>query len=163
YLNEGDWAERFEAEIARRLNVRHVVACTSGTMALFLSLAALGVTHGDEVIVPDVTFIASANAVSLTWAKPVLFDINPSTLPIDPSAAERAITSRTKAIMPVHITGRPADMTSIMKLARSKGLYVVEDAAEGFMSRVNGKYLGTIGDAGCLSFSPNKTITTGQG
>ncbi len=163
YLNEGDWAERFEQEIARRLNVKHVVACTSGTSALFLSLAALGVGHGDEVLVPDVTFIASANAVTLTGAKPVLVDVNPHTLTLDPVAMERAITPRTKAIMPVHITGRAADMTTIMKIARARGLYVVEDAAEGFMSRAHGGYLGTIGDAGALSFSPNKTITTGQG
>jgi perosamine synthetase len=163
YLNEGEWAERFEQELSRRLNVKHAVACTSGTMALFLSLAALGIGHGDEVIVPDITFIASANAVTMTGAKPVLVDIDPRTLTIDLAATERSLTARTKAIMPVHVTGRAADMAGIMKLARSKGLFVVEDAAEGFTSRVNGKFLGTIGDAGCLSFSPNKTITTGQG
>lgn len=163
YLNEGDVTERFERAIAERLQVKHAVATTSGTSALALSLIGLGVGHGDEVIVPDVTFIATANAVTLAGATPILADVDPRTLNLDPRAFERAITRRTKAVMPVHVTGRAADMRAIGEIAKQQGLFVVEDAAEGFTSKHEGRYLGTFGDAGCLSFSPNKTITTGQG
>lgn len=163
YLNEGDVTERFENELAGLLGVKHVVAVTSGTAAISLALAGVGVGPGDEVIVPDLTFIATANAVSLIGARSVLVDVNPRTLTLDPEAAARAITPRTKAIAPVHVSGRGADMPELLDLARRQGLAVVEDAAEGFLSKKYGKYLGTHGNAGCLSFSPNKTITTGQG
>jgi len=163
YLNDGEVTERFEREIARLLGVRHAVAVTSGTSAIFLSLAALGVGPGDEVIVPDVTFIATANAVSLTGARPVLVDIDPRSLNISPEAFERAITARTKAVVPVHVSGRGNNLPQVLEIARSRGLFVVEDAAEAFMSSIAGGYLGTFGDTGCFSFSPNKTITTGQG
>jgi perosamine synthetase len=163
YLNDGDVTTRFEQEVARLVGAKHGVAVTSGTVALFLALAGVGVGPGDEVIVPDVTFVATANAVVLTGAKPVLVDVDPATLNIDPEAVAASVTSRTKAVMPVHVSGRPADMPAIMDVAGAHGLFVVEDAAEAFMSAVNGKYLGTFGHAGCLSFSPNKTITTGQG
>lgn len=163
YINEGQITERFEKELGTLLGVRHVVAVTSGTAAIYLALAGVGVGAGDEVIVPDVTFIATANAVAMTGARPVLVDVDPRSLNIDPAAAERAITGRTRAIVPVHVSGRAADMRSILEVASRHGLVVVEDAAEGFVSRLDGRYLGTIGRAGCLSFSPNKTITTGQG
>jgi perosamine synthetase len=163
YINEGDVTERFEKAIAKLVGVKHAIGSTSGTMALFMALKAAGIKHGDEVIVPDLTFIASANAAELTGAKVVLVDIDPKTLTICPDSAKRAITSKTKAIMPVHVSGRGADMDAIMKLAKAQKLAVIEDAAEALMSTVNGKRLGTIGVAGCLSFSPNKTITTGQG
>lgn len=163
FLNDGDVTTRFEQEIARLVGARHAVAVTSGTTALFLALAGLGVGPGDEVIVPDVTFIATANAVVLAGAKPILVDIDPATLNMDPEAMAGAITGRTKAVMPVHVSGRSADLRAILEICRAHGLFVVEDAAEAFMSAVKGKYLGTVGHAGCLSFSPNKTITTGQG
>lgn len=163
YLNDGDVTERFERSLADRLGIKHVVAVTSGTAAITLALAGLGVGAGAEVIVPDVTFIATANAVTLTGAKPVLVDIDCRTLNLDPEAAARAITPRTRAIVPVHVSGRAAAMQSVLDLARRSGLYVVEDAAEAFMSRHSDGYLGTLGHAGCLSFSSNKTITTGQG
>jgi perosamine synthetase len=163
YLNEGDVTEQFEAELARRLGVTHVVSATSGTAALFMSLAAVGIQPGDEVVVPDLTFIATANAVTLAGGTTVLADIDRRTLNLDPGAFERAITSRTRAVIPVHVTGRGADMTSIMRIAKAHGIAVVEDAAEAFMSKKDGKQLGTFGIAGCFSFSPNKTITTGQG
>ena len=118
---------------------------------------------GDEVIVPDVTFIATANAVTLTGASPVLVDIDPRTLTLDPQRTERAITTRTKAIVPVHVSGRAADLGAIMDIAQRHGLLVVEDAAEAFLSKHDGKCLGTFGIAGCFSLSPNKTVTTGQG
>jgi len=163
YVNDGDVTEEFERRIAALLDVRHAVMVTSGTAAITAALLALGVQPGDEVIVPDITFIATANAAVLAGAKPVLADVDPHTLNIDPEAICRAITPKTRAIVPVHVSGRAADMEAIMAVASAHGLAVVEDAAEGFVSRHKGKYLGTIGHAGCLSFSPNKTITTGQG
>jgi perosamine synthetase len=163
YLNDGAVTETFEVELAKRLNVKHVVTTTSGTTALYLALKAVGIGHGDEVIVPDITFIASANAVSMTGATPVLVDVDSTTLNICPAAIEMAITSRTRAIMPVHISGRAADMHSIGKIAASRDLHVVEDAAEALLSFHEGKALGTFGIMGCFSLSPNKTISTGQG
>jgi perosamine synthetase len=163
FVNDGEVTEKFEREIARLVGARHAVAVTSGTAALYLSLKALGVGHGDEVIVPDVTFIATANAVTMAGAKAVLADVDPQTLALSPSACAQAITPRTRAIMPVHVSGRAGTITGILSLAESHGLPVVEDAAEALLSRHQGKYLGTLGRAGCFSFSPNKTITTGQG
>jgi perosamine synthetase len=163
YLNDGDVTTAFERRIATLFGARHAVATTSGTTAIFLALAGVGVGAGDEVIVPDVTFIATANAVRLTGATPVLVDVDSETLNIDPARARAAITPRTKAIVPVHVSGRAADLPSILALATEHALAVVEDAAEALMSRSAGRALGTFGIAGCLSFSPNKTITTGQG
>jgi perosamine synthetase len=163
YVNEGEVTEELERRIADLLNVKHAVMMTSGTAAITAALLAVGVQSGDEVIVPDITFIATANAVVLAGARPVLVDVNPHTLNIEPEAICRAITGRTRAIVPVHVSGRAAEMAAILDIAKTRGLAVVEDAAEGFVSRHRGKYLGTIGNAGCLSFSPNKTITTGQG
>jgi perosamine synthetase len=163
YINEGEVTERFERHIAERVGARHAVATTSGTTAIFLALAARGIGHGDEVIVPDVTFIATANAVTLAGATPVLVDVDPETLNVDPDAVERAIGPRTRAITPVHVTGRSADMEAICAIAKKHALAVVEDAAEALCSRHKGRALGTWGDAGCFSFSPNKTITSGQG
>jgi perosamine synthetase len=163
YLNDGDVTERFERSVAGRVGSKHAVAVTSGTTAIFLALVAAGVRAGDEVVLPDVTFIATANAVQLAGGKPVLADVDERTLTLDPVAFERAITSRTRAVVPVHVSGRAADMAAIAKVAQEHGIAVVEDAAEAFISRVDGRALGTIGVAGCLSFSPNKSITTGQG
>lgn len=163
YVNEGDVTERLEKALAARLGVRHAIATTSGTAAIFLGLRGLGIGPGDEVIVPDLTFIATANAVHLTGATPVLVDIDAKTLNIAVDATERAIGPRTKAIVPVHVSGRGADMQALVELARARKLVIVEDAAEALLSKHCGKYLGTWGQAGCFSFSPNKTMTTGQG
>ena len=163
FLNDGDVTRDFERQMAIALGARYAVAVTSGTAALFLSLAALGVQHGDEVIVPDVTFIATANAVTLAGATPRCVDIDPATLGMDPDAFERAITPRTKAVVPVHVSGRAAGIDRILNIAHAHGVIVVEDAAEALRSRHRGRCLGTFGRAGCFSFSPNKTITTGQG
>lgn len=163
FLNDGEYTTRFEEKVAELLGCKYAIAVTSGTAAMFLALKALGVGRDDEVIVPDMTFIATANAVEMCGAKPVLTDIDPNTLTIDPKAVEDAITKKTKVIMPVHVSGRAADMESILKIAGKYQLDVVEDAAEAFMSKRSGKYLGTFGIMGCLSFSPPKIITTGQG
>jgi len=163
FLNDGEVTTRFEKQVAGLLGCKHVVAVTSGTAAIFLALAGIGVGVGDEVIVPDVTFIATANAAILTGAKPVLVDVDPQRLTLDPHGAQRAITQRTKAIVPVHVSGRAADLDAILDIGRRYGIQVVEDAAEAFLSKRQGRCLGTFGIAGCFSLSPNKTITTGQG
>ena len=163
FPNEGELAVLFENKISDLLGCKHAVAVTSGTAAIFLSLKALGVGHGDELIVPDVTFIATANAVEMCGAKPVLVDVSSKTMNIDADAFAKAITTKTKAVIPVHVSGRAVDMESIKKIAEENNLEIVEDAAEGFMSKHKGEYLGTFGKTGCFSFSPNKTITTGQG
>lgn len=163
YLNDGDVARRFERQFAEMVGAPYAVAVTSGTAAIFMGLAACGVGPGDEVLVPDLTFIATANAVRLTGATPVLVDIDRATLTMDPAAAERAITTRTKAIVPVYVTGRAGTLSQILALAKARKLAVVEDAAEAFLSRHNGRCLGTLGKAGCFSFSPAKTFSTGQG
>lgn len=163
FLNDGEFTTRFEQKLAGLLGCKHVVAVTNGTSALFLALAASGIGPGDEVIVPDITFIATANAVTMTGAKSVLVDVDSDTLNMSPSEFRNAITPRTKAVIPVHISGRPADMPTILEIAKNHDLQVVEDAAEALLSKLNGKCLGTFGQAGILSFSPNKTITTGQG
>ena len=163
FVNEGPLTAELEKQIANLVGAKYATATTSGTAAIFLSLKALGIGHGDEVIVPDVTFIATANAVDLCGAKPILVDINPKDLTISIDAIKKTITSKTKAIVPVHVTGRGADMAAITEIAEKHGLFVVEDAAEALTSKQGNQYLGTFGDLGCFSFSANKTISTGQG
>ncbi|MFP4323559.1 MAG: DegT/DnrJ/EryC1/StrS family aminotransferase [Anaerolineales bacterium] len=163
FPNDGAYTTRFEDEIRAICETDHAVAVTSGTMALAAALMACGVGAGDEVIVPDITFIATANAVSLCGAVPVLVDVRLADFTLDPAAVARAITPRTKALIPVHVSGRAAQMDALMSLAAEHGLVIIEDAAEGLGSRWGGRPLGSIGAAGCFSFSPAKTITTGQG
>lgn len=163
FINEGEFTKNFEQKIAELVGAKYAIATTSCTIALFLALKALGVGKGDEVIVPDITFIATANAAELTGATPVLVDVEEATLNMNPEAFRAAITPRTKAVMPVHVSGRPAKIAEIMAIAREHNIVVVEDAAEALMCKHEGKYLGTFAEAGCYSFSPNKTITTGQG
>jgi len=163
FLNDGKVTEEFAGRIAKLVDAKFGLGVTSGTSAIYLSLVALGIGHGDEVIVPDITFIATANAVSMACGTPVLVDVDLSTLNISVAALEAAITSKTKAVVPVHVSGRAAEIENIVRIARERGLAVVEDAAEAFCSRHNGRHLGTFGQTGCFSFSPNKVITTGQG
>ncbi|MCL5432743.1 MAG: DegT/DnrJ/EryC1/StrS family aminotransferase [Patescibacteria group bacterium] len=163
FLNEGDFTTRFEKKIAKLLDCKYSVSVTSGTIAMYLSLKAINVKFGDEVIVSDMTFIATANAVSMCGAKPVLVDVDRNSLMIDPKELEKAITKKTKALIPTHISGRPANMEKLIDIANKHNIFVVEDAAEAFMSMHNGKFLGTFGITGCFSFSPQKIITTGQG
>jgi perosamine synthetase len=163
FLNDGDVTEQFAQTIAKLTGAKFGVGVTSGTTAIYLSLMALDVGHGDEVIVPNLTFIATANAVSMTGATPVLADVDPDTLNLSVKAMEAAVTSRTKAVVPVHVSGRAADIENIVDVAGESALAVVEDAAEAFCSRFKARCLGTFGHTGCFSFSPNKIITTGQG
>lgn len=145
------------------LGAKHAVAVTSGTAALFCALKACGTEPDDEVIVPDLAFIATANAVTLTGARPVLVDIDPNRLTIDPQAMRRALTPRTKAVIAVHVSGRAADLTEILSITQRHKLIVIEDAAEALGSAFQGKLLGTFGAAGCLSFTATKLVTSGQG
>lgn len=163
WLTQGYYVNRFERLFAEYHGVKHALAVCNGTAALHLALAALGLKPGDEVIVPDLTFVATANAVMYTGAKPVFVDVDPVTWTIDPKLIESAITRRTRAIVPVHLYGVPAAMEAINALAVKYGLFVVEDCAEALGASIGGKKVGTLGDVGCFSFYGNKTITTGEG
>src|SRR5271166_273827 len=163
YINDGPTTRRLESAIAERLGVKRAVAVSSGTAAISLGLMAVGIGPGDEVIVPDLTFIATANAVRLAGAEVKLVDVEPYRFTLDPEKAAVAIGPRTKAIVPVDVNGRGADYESLETLCAEHGLKLVCDAAEALGSRWHGRYLGTFGDAGCFSFSANKTVTSGQG
>jgi len=159
----GDYIRSFEASFASRVGATHGIATANGTVSLHLALEALGIGDGDEVIVPDFTFAASANTVMHTGARPVLVDVDPDTWCLSVETIERAITPRTRAIMPVHVFGRPAPMTEIAALARSRGLFVIEDCAEAHGARYDGKPVGSFSDVASFSFFGNKIITTGEG
>ncbi len=159
----GRYITRFEEAFAAWCGMPYGIACSSGTAALHLSLVALGIGPGDEVIVPDFTLIVSANTVILAGAKPVLVDVDPKTWCLDPKRIEEKITPRTKAIMPVHMYGHPCDMPAILEIARRHDLAVIEDCAEAHGAEIAGRKVGTFGDAGCFSFYGNKILTTGEG
>ena len=163
YLNDGPLTREFEAKIEEICKVDHAIAVTSGTAAISLALMALGVGRGDEVIVPDLTFIATANAVRLAGAIPILVDIEPYRFAIDCDKIQRSVTSRTKAIVSVDVNGRGANYYFLEDYCKKNNLYLVCDSAEAFGSKYGGRPLGSFGDAAALSFSANKTITTGQG
>ncbi len=147
-----------ERDVAEYIGVQHAVGVASGTDALYLSLRALGIGQGDEVLLPAFTFFASAGAVLLSGAKPVLVDIDPLTYCIDVDRLEERITPRTKAIMPVHLFGHPAEMDTITSVAETHGLRVVEDNAQAIGAEYKAKRTGSIGDVGCLSFFPSKNL-----
>ena len=159
----GTYIGRFEQEFAHYVGVSHAITVNNGTVGLYLALHALGIGPGDEVLVPDMTFVATVHAVLQVGATPVLVDVEPDTWCIDPHAAERAITSRTRAIIPVHIYGHPADMQAILILARKYELFVIEDAAEAHGAQVDHQQVGSFGKLGVFSFYGNKIITTGEG
>ena len=163
WIAEGPKVREFEEKVASICEVKYAVAVSNGTTALYVGLKALGIGEGDEVVVPDLTFIASANAVKLTGATPVFVDVDEKTLNIEPEATEKAVTERTKAIMPVHLYGQAADMDEVMRIAEKHSLYVIEDAAEAIGVKFNGKPVGGFGNVNCLSFYADKTITTGEG
>ncbi|QDU90517.1 Putative pyridoxal phosphate-dependent aminotransferase EpsN [Pirellulimonas nuda] len=159
----GEFVDRFEQEFAAYVGCEHGVSVSNGTTALHLALLALGIGPGDEVIVPTLTYVASANAVAYTGATPVFVDSLPGTWAMDPDDVRRVITTRTRAIMPVHLYGCPCDMTALMGIAQQHGLLVVEDCAEAIGTKVNDRHVGTFGDLAIFSFYGNKTITTGEG
>ena len=161
--SKGKYVSKFEQEFANYIGARHATAVSNGTVAIHLALAALGIGSGDEVIVPSLTYIASVNAISYTGATPVFVDSLPGTWQMDPNDVKRKITSRTAAIMVVHLYGHACDMDPIMEIARSNELFLVEDCAEAFGTYYHGKHVGTFGDISTFSFYGNKTITTGEG
>lgn len=167
-LVHGEECEWFERELASYLKCKDVVVVSSGTAALHLALVALGIGQGDAVLVPDFTFPATANVVELVGARPILVDVDLHTYNITPENIRKAIIAwngreKIRAIMPVHEFGCPADMTTIMQIAKEYDLLVIEDAACGLGAVHRGQKVGTFGDAGCFSFHPRKAITTGEG
>lgn len=163
YLTQGPKVEELEGMVAALVGTEHAFAVTSATTALHLSLVALGIGPGDEVLVPDFTFPATANVVVQQGATPVLVDIDLSTFSVDPHDLERRVTPRSRAIMPVHPFGLCADMDPILDVAERHGLAVVEDAACALGATYRGRQAGSMGLAGCFSFHPRKSITTGEG
>lgn len=159
----GQYIERFEYAFAAYCGTRYALAVSNGTTALHLALVAVGIKSGDEVIVPDLTFVATANAVAYTGATVIPVDIEAASLCIDPRAIGAAISPRTRAIIPVHLYGQPAQMDAILALARQHNLLVVEDAAEAPGAEFHGGKVGSFGDCGIFSFYGNKIITSGEG
>jgi perosamine synthetase len=161
--SKGKFVNLFEESFSKFTGIKHSAVVSNGTVALHLALLALGIGESDEVIVPTFTYIASVNAIKYVNAKPVFVDSNPVTWQIDPSKIREKISKKTKAIMAVHIYGHPCDMNVIMKLAKEKNLYVIEDCAEAIGTYYNNKHAGSFGDIATFSFFGNKTITTGEG
>jgi perosamine synthetase len=159
----GSYVDRFEAEFAAMCGVRHAIACCNGTAALHLALVALGVGPGDEVIVPSLTFVSTANAVHQCGATPVFCDSDERTWSIDHARAEHLIGPRTRGIIPVHLYGVPAEMTALAAVARRHGLWILEDAAEAHGATHMGQRTGSMGTMGAFSFYGNKILTTGEG
>lgn len=159
----GSFVKKFENLCAKFINTKYAVSCSSGTAGLHLVMRALGIKEGDEVIVPSLTFIATANCVTYTGGKPVFVDVEPEYFTIDVNEIEKHITKKTKAIIPVHLYGHPSKMDSIMKIAKRYKLWVVEDAAEAIGAEFKDGKVGGIGDIGVFSFYGNKIITTGEG
>jgi dTDP-4-amino-4,6-dideoxygalactose transaminase len=162
-LAQGPEVAAFENEFSNVVDQRHCITVNSGTSGLHVSLTAVGIKKGDEVIVPSFTFAATANSVALTGATPIFVDIDPQSFNIDPIAIEAAITPRTRAIQPVHLYGQPAAMKEIMAIAARHGLLVIEDAAQAHMAALDGTPVGAFGIAGVFSFYPTKNMTSGEG
>jgi perosamine synthetase len=161
--SKGKFVDQFEKMFARYCGVKYGIATSSGTTALHLALACLGIGPGDEVIVPTLSFIATANVVTYCGAKPVFVDSLGDTWNLDPAAIEKAVTRRTRAIIVVHLFGHPAHMHEVCAIAAKHGLHVIEDACEAHGSEYRGARVGSLGTMGCFSFYGNKIITTGEG
>lgn len=162
-LSMGGYVRLFEERMAATIGVKHAIATMNGTAALHLALAAWGIGPDDEVIVPALTFVATANAVSYCGARPVIVDVERDSWCIDPVEVKAAITPHTRAIIPVHLYGVPANMAALRQIAEEYGVLLVEDAAEAIGGKVDGAPVGSLGETGCFSFYGNKTITTGEG
>ncbi|MFQ5656059.1 MAG: DegT/DnrJ/EryC1/StrS family aminotransferase [Candidatus Methylomirabilales bacterium] len=163
WLGTGPKVERFEAEFRDYVGSRHAVALNSCTAGLHLAFVASGIRQGDEVITSPLTFSATANAIVHVGATPVFADVDPGTMNVAPDAVARALTSRTRAILPVHFAGRPCDMDPIVEIAKSHGLSIVEDAAHATEGRYRGRRVGTLGDLAAFSFYVTKNLVTGEG
>jgi len=163
WVSQGPKTKEFEEVFAKYVGAKYAIAVTNCTAALHLSLLAIGVGKGDEVLVADFTYPATAHSVLYCGAKPIFIDVDPKTYNIDPELIEEKITEKTKAIIPVHTFGQPADMEPIMEIAEDYGLRVIEDAACAHGAKYKNKFAGTIGDTGCFSFHARKGMTTGEG
>jgi len=163
YLSMGPVSLAFEKAMADYVGSRHAIAVSSGTSGLHLSVRALGLGPGDEVITTPFSFVASSNCLLFEGVRPVFVDIEPETLGLDPNRLEEAITERTRAVLPVHVFGRPCRIREIADVAARRGLRLIEDACEALGSSVGGRMAGTFGDLGVFAFYPNKQITTGEG
>jgi perosamine synthetase len=163
WLTTGPKVKEFEQEFAAMVGAQHAVAVNSCTAGLHLALEAAGLREGDEVLVPTMTFAATAEVVTYFKAKPVLIDCVQDTLNLDTARIEEAITDKTKAIIPAHFAGQPCEMDQIQSIARTHGLHVIEDAAHALPARYQGKMVGGIADSTCFSFYATKSITTGEG
>ena len=161
--SRGKYLDAFEENFSRFCECKYGVATSNGTVAIHLALKALDIRPGDEVIVPDLTFAATINTVIHAGATPVVVDVDPVTWCISPAEISKAITPKTKAIIPVHVYGQPCDMDAIMEIAKKNKLFVVEDCAESHGARYKGRKVGSFGDIACYSFFGNKIITTGEG
>lgn len=161
--SQGSFVTQFENDFAQFLGMKHAASAMNGTAALHLALLALGIGPGDEVIVPDLTFAATINAVLYTGATPVIVDVQEASWCVDPDAIKNNISSKTRAIIPVHLYGQPCDMPQIMDIADRHGLYVVEDCAQAHGAEISGRRVGSFGHINCFSFFANKIITTGEG
>ena len=163
WLTTGPKVDEFEHAFAEYVGAKYAVAVSSGTAALHCAMYAISIGPGDEVIVPDLTFAATINSVLYTGATPIIADIDPISWTISLESCAQVITSQTKAIIPVHLYGQPADMDGVMRFAEANGLYVVEDCAEAHGAKINGQPIGSFGHINCFSFYGNKIITTGEG
>ncbi len=161
-FNGGKYVAMFEKELQSFVGAKHAIAVNSGTSAIMAALIAAGIGHGDEVIVPSLTFVATANAVRAVGARPVFADID-EYYTLDPVEVKKKLNKRVKAVIPVHLYGHTANMEEINEIAEEFGIYVIEDAAQSLGSIYNGKYTSAIGNMGCISFYPSKVITTGEG
>jgi perosamine synthetase len=163
WVTQGPFVEQFEDRFAAFVDAPHGVATTSCTTALHLALVAMGVKPGDDVIVPAFTWVSTANVVEYLGGRPIFCDIDLATFNIDPARVEALVTPKTVGIIPVHLFGLSADLAPLLALAARRKLWILEDAACGFGARYHGRHVGVLGDAGCFSFHPRKSITTGEG
>lgn len=161
--SKGEYIERFELEFSKYVGTKYGISTSNGTTALHLAIRALGIGRGDEVIVPDLTFASPANAVIYEGATPVLVDVEREYWGIDPSAVERAITDRTKAVIAVHLYGHPSKMDQLLRICKERDIKLIEDCAEAHGARFQDRVVGSMGDISCFSFYGNKIITTGEG
>ncbi len=163
FISEGNITSLLEKKISNFINIKNVIMTSSGTSAIYLALRSLKISNNDEVIIPNITYVATLNAVKLTGAKPVIIDVDPASCLMDYKQLKKKINKKTKAIIFVHISGRSGNFKKVLKLAKKNRIYTIEDAAEAFGSKQNKKNLGTFGDLGCYSFTPTKIITSAQG
>ncbi len=163
WLSQGPRVQEFEEKFASYVGVKHCVAVSNGTVGLQIIFQALGMGRGDEVIVPDITFVSTATSVLHAGATPVFADVEESTFNIDPTSVERKVSSRTQAVVAVHYGGQPADLEALQDICARRKIFLIEDAAQAHGAEYKGQKVGGFGQAAMFSFTPTKNITTGEG